>query len=207
MTSQPPEPDAIRMKFGGDYLADALSFIMGIDCKLTEHLARRFQGRTVLETCTGGGFSAMALARHAKHVISVEIDAARMAQAQENVRRAGVEAAVTFVHGDVMSDVTGSALPPYDAAFLDPDWAVSGPGHVFRFRASNTRPPADALLSRMFACTSEITLIQPPDVDVAEFEGLPPHERESLYLGGEHALNCLHFGDLARTIGATEARF
>ncbi len=40
----------------------------------------------------------------------------------------------------------GASLPPFDAAFLDPDWALSGPSHVYRFQRSNTRPPADMLL-------------------------------------------------------------
>jgi len=46
---------------------------MGIDIRFTDHLALRFDNLTVLETCSGGGFSSISLARYAKHVYSFDM--------------------------------------------------------------------------------------------------------------------------------------
>jgi hypothetical protein len=67
---------AIRTKFRGDYVADERTFVMGIDFRLASHIAGRFANVTVLETCTGGGFTTTALARVARHVVAVEINRA-----------------------------------------------------------------------------------------------------------------------------------
>ena len=67
-------PNAIREKFGDDYIADERTFIMGIDQRFTRHFAERFIDLNILETCTGAGFTTISLARTAKHVITVEID-------------------------------------------------------------------------------------------------------------------------------------
>jgi SAM-dependent methyltransferase len=198
--------DAIRAKFGDDYLADERTFRMGIDLRLTTRMAGRFAGRRVLETCTGAGFATIALARAAAHVVTVEIEPAHQAQARRNVERAGLLGRVTFVAGDVLDETVLAACPPVDAAFLDPDWAVTGPDHVFRFRQSNTRPPADVLLARMLALTQDVALVLPPLVDVRELEDLPVHERQSLHLDESHELYCLYFGGLASLPGVSELR-
>ncbi len=198
--------NAVYEKFGGDYIVDECTYVMGIDHRLADHVARRFRGRTVLETCTGGGFSSIALARYARHVVSVEIESHRVEQARRNAELARVSESVTFICGDVLSTEIGRALPPFDSAYLDPDWAVTGPGHVFRFIQSNTRPPADALLRHVRQRTNDIALILPPAIDVRELEGLPRHERERLILNGEHALYCLYFGTLAAVAAESEYR-
>lgn len=76
-------PDAIREKFGDDYIADDPTFMMGIDQRFTAHMAERFRGRRVLETCTGAGFTTIALARVASQVITVEIDPYHQAPGKE----------------------------------------------------------------------------------------------------------------------------
>ena len=199
-------PRDIRAKFGADYVATERTFRLGIDTRLTTHFAGRFIGRKVLETCTGGGFTTIALARVAAYVVTVEIEPAHQAQARRNVETAGVLERVTFVAGDVLGESVLDGCPPFDAGFLDPDWAVSGPEHIFRFRNSNMRPPADVLLRRVLSRIHDVALILPPLVDASEFEGLPPHEREMLFLGESHELSCLYFGELARTNGLTEWR-
>jgi hypothetical protein len=199
-------PRDIRAKFGADYVATEHTFRLGIDTRLTTHFAGRFIGRKVLETCTGGGFTTIALARVAAYVVTVEIEPAHQVQARRNVEKAGVLERVTFVAGDVLGEGVLDSCPPFDAGFLDPDWAVSGPEHIFRFRNSNMRPPADVLLRRVLSRIRDVALILPPLVDASEFEGLPPHEREMLFLGGSHELSCLYFGELARTNGLTEWR-
>ncbi len=198
------DPSDIHSKFGDDYSADQRTFTMGIDLRFTAHFADRVRGRTVLETCTGGGFTTISLAREARQVHTVEIDPVIQAQARHNVEQAGQTDRVDFILGDILDQQLLQQLPPVDAAFLDPDWAVTGPGHVYRFRQSNTQPPADRLLETVFGLTGNLALVLPPLVDTGELKGLPAHERQRLFLDGNHELFCLYFGDLAATRGETE---
>lgn len=200
------DKEQIYRKFGGYYLADDMTYIMGIDIRFTDHLASRMKDRVVLETCTGGGFSTISLAKYAKHVYTVEIDPLRLADAKRNAEIAGVGEKITFINGDVLSESVNRLIPEINAAFLDPDWAVSGVDHRFQFIQSNTRPPSDVLFNAIVARTPNITLIQPPLVDPDELKHLPRHECESLYLNGSHELFCLHFGDLANLVGPSEYR-
>jgi SAM-dependent methyltransferase len=194
----------VRAKFGDDYLANDRTYTMGIDHRFTKHIAERFRGRQVLEACTGAGFTTIALAREAVHVVTIEVDPVHQAQARQNVEKAGLLRRVTFLFGDVLDRGMLDGCPPFDSAFLDPDWAVSDPGHVYRFRRSNTRPPADELLERALALTPDVAIVLPPLVDTRELEGLPAHERQKLYLGDSHELYCLYFGDLAGSLRVTE---
>lgn len=196
----------IREKFGDDYIADERTFIMGIDLRFTSHFAERFEGLDVLETCTGAGFSTISLARAATHVYTVEIESAHRDQAIANIAGAGLSSRVTFLHGSIMDDGLLNNLPPVDAAFIDPDWAATGPDHVYRFIDSNTRPPADALLDKIFEITGNIAIVLPPYIDIEELNDLPEHERETLWLGESHELYCLYFGKLRGVLGETEFR-
>jgi SAM-dependent methyltransferase len=195
------DPQAIRAKFGLDYVATERTFVMGIDQRFTAKIAERFRNRRVLETCTGGGFTTIALARVATHVTTVEIDPDHQSQARQNVAKAGLLDRVTFVLADIMREETWDGLPAVDAAFLDPDWAVSGPHHVHHFRPSSTRPPSDALLERVLRATRSVALVLPPSLDIRELDAVPPHERQKLYMDRNHELYCLYFGDLIVTQG------
>jgi len=195
---------AVRTKFGDDYVATERTFRLGIDIRLAGAMAQRFAGMRVLETCTGAGFTTIALAKSALRVATVEIDPDHQAQARANVARAGVVDRVMFISGDATSDQVLDVAAPFDSAFLDPDWAVSGPEHVYRFRHSNMRPPADALLDKVLHRTSNVALILPPEMDLGELGGLPQHECQSLFLEDRHALYCLYFGALMRQSGSTE---
>lgn len=196
----------ITIKFGDEYVANERTYTMGIGRRFTPHIAERFSGRRVLETCTGAGFTTIALARKAVHVVTIEIDPSHQAQARQNVEIAGLLDRVTFVSGDVLEDSVLNQCPTFDSAFLDPDWAVSGPEHVYRFRHANTQPPADLLLHKILRLTSDIALILPPFIDTRELEGLPMHERQSLYLGEVQELYCLYFGSLAALHGTSVLR-
>jgi hypothetical protein len=77
------DPVAIRAKFGDDYTATESTFRLGIDIRLTRAMAERFAGMRVLETCTGAGFTTIALAEVAAHVTTVEIDPEHQAQAHQ----------------------------------------------------------------------------------------------------------------------------
>lgn len=196
----------VHTKFGGDYIADSMTFLMGIDIRFTEHFAARTKDMVVLETCTGGGFSTISLAKQASHVYTVEIDKARMHDAQKNAEFAGLQDKITFINGDICAQETQALLPKVEAAFLDPDWAVSGPDHHYRFIKSTTQPPSDKLLNLILSITPNVILIQPPFINVDEFKNLPPHECEYLYMDNKQELFCLYFGKLARRIGYSEYR-
>jgi 16S rRNA G966 N2-methylase RsmD len=199
-------PNSIRDKFGGDYIADERTFKMGIDQRFTVHFAERFKDLRVLETCTGAGFSTISLARTAKHVFTVEIDKSHQQQAISNVEKAGLSTRVTFILGSILDQSILQKLPSVDAAFIDPDWASTGSDHVYRFIRSNTKPPADMVLSTIFEKTKNVAIVLPPRIEVQEFDNLPEHERQKLYLGESHELFCLYFGKLIKSIGETEFR-
>jgi 16S rRNA G966 N2-methylase RsmD len=197
---------SIVAKFGADYVVNERTYRMGIDLRLANHIAERFKGTFVLETCTGGGFMTIALARSAAHVFSVEIDAERQLEAKRNAAIAGVGKNITFVRADIFDVEIESLSKKIDAALVDPDWADTDGGHEYRFVDSTTQPPSDWILDHLADYTENITLIQPPFVDEREFSHLLPHELEKLYLSGNHELSCLHFGKLQRKIGKTEFR-
>lgn len=199
-------PNAIREKFGDDYIADERTFIMGIDQRFTTQIAERFVGLNVLETCTGAGFTTISLARTAKHVFTVEIDKSNQKKAINNIEKAGLSSKVTFIFGNILEPEIVKGLPAIDAVFIDPDWAVTGPDHEYRFQRSNTQPPADLILRNMLKITDNVAIILPPFINVEEFEDLPNHEREKLYIGESHELFCLFFGDLTRSPNETEFR-
>lgn len=197
-------PDAIREKFGNDYVADERTFIMGIDQRFTAHIAERFEGFNVLETCTGAGFTTISIARTANHVFTVEIDKSIQKQAIINVEKAGLLSHVSFIQGDILDQGLLDNLVSVDAAFIDPDWAVTGPDHAYRFIHSNTLPPADTVLKKIFELTENVAIVLPPLIEVQEFDKIPEHEREKLHLGDSHELFCLYFGRLIKSIGETE---
>ena len=95
------DTEGIRTKFGADYQADEDTCRMGLDIRIANHIADRFKGKVVLETCTGGGFTTIALARQALHVFSVEIDPRRQIEARRNVATAGMMGNVTFIRADI----------------------------------------------------------------------------------------------------------
>ena len=196
----------IRDKFGDDFLADDHTFKLGIDHRFTKHIAHRFRRRNVLETCTGAGFTTIALARVATGVTTVEINPSHLEQARQNLKIASFGDNVTFILGDILDEGILKKLPSVDSAFIDPDWADTESGHEYHFINSNTKPPADTLLERIFRITENVALIAAPYIDTREFEGLPKNERELLYLGESHELFCLYFGSLISTLGETEFR-
>lgn len=200
------DANKIRNKFGDDFLVDEHTFKLGIDHRFTKHFSERFRNRVVLETCTGAGFTTIALARVASHVVTVEIDPSNQRQAKENVKRADLSDNVTFISGDILNEEILDKLDSVDAAFLDPDWADTEPDHEYRFINSSTLPPADFLFKRIYQITHNIALILPPYIDTHEFEGLPERECEKLCMGDSHELFCLYFGDLVSTFGETEFR-
>ena len=187
-------------------MADDNTFVMGIDLRFTAHFAERFKNLIVLETCTGAGFTTISLARVAHKVTTVEIDKSHQDQAIRNVKMAGLIDKVSFIQGSILDQSLLESLLSVDAVFIDPDWAVTGPNHVYRFIDSNTQPPADRILNKIFEFTENVAIVLPPFINVGELVGLPSHERESLFLGSSHELYCLYFGNLMKVKGTTEFR-
>ena len=200
------DPEDIAFKFGKGYVANDQTFLMGIDCRFTRVIAERFKGHHVLETCTGAGFTTIALAQQAAHVVTVEINLLHQEQARKNVKLAGLMDKVTFINGDILSQGIIEKAAPFDSAFLDPDWAVTGSDHIFKFKHSNTRPPADTLLGSVQRFTENIALVLPPFIDTKELDGIPQYELQSLFFGKNRELYCLYLGNLARAYQETEIR-
>lgn len=79
----------------------------------------------MLETCTGGGFTTIALAKYALHVYSVEIDKSRSGDAAQNARIARLAEKITLINSDIFEVPIRSLEGSIDAALIDPDWSDS----------------------------------------------------------------------------------
>jgi len=191
----------IYKKFGDNYLADENTFIMGIDRRITSKIAERFRDRIILETCTGAGFTTISLAKVAKRVVSIDISNRNQSQAKNNIKKINLENKVDFILGSSLDDKILEQTTNINAAFLDPDWALTEDEHIYRFRNSKTRPPSDLLLNRILRITNNIAIVLAPFVNEDELVDLPVNEKQKIYLDGEFVLICLYFGELIQKIG------
>jgi 16S rRNA G966 N2-methylase RsmD len=198
------DSEKIKQKFGDSYCVDEDTFRLGINIKFTDHLAQRFKGKMVLETCTGGGFTTLSLAKYADHVFTFEIDKKRLEDAKKNCKKAGVDNKISYFNMDIY-EINGMDIRNViNAAFLDPDWNNAEKDYIYRFRNSMTVPKSDILLREIQEITENITLVQPPYIDIGEFNELREHEFEKLYIDNELALFCLHFGNIMNETKNTE---
>jgi SAM-dependent methyltransferase len=126
-------------------------------------LADRAAGRCVLDLTAGAGGNTIAFARRGCRVIAVEVDAARLDDARYNATLYGVEAAVTWVHGDARL-----ALPSHtgDLTFIDPPWG----GYDKRYTALSDLPLLNDLLP-LLPPSAETWIKLPPSFDVASLPG------------------------------------
>lgn len=200
------DADKIIDKFGSKLIVNDDTFRMGINIKLTDHLAKRFTNKVVLETCTGGGFSTISLAKYSKHVYTFEIDKSRLEDAKENCKRLEIDHKVTFFNTSVFDVFSMDIIREINTAFIDPDWNNLNENYIFRFHKSMTIPPSDEIFNKVMSITKNISLIQPPFIEKKEFESIEDHEFERLYLNNELALYCLHFGELIKIKGDSEYR-
>jgi len=198
------DSEKIYKKFGDYYIADENTFIMGIDHRIAKKIAKRFYRKIVLETCTGAGFSTISLAKEAANVITIDISEENQSQAKENIHISGYSSKVNFIQGNSLDNNIIGSLTNVNAAFLDPDWAVTGSDHIYRFKNSNTKPPADLLLETIFSITKNIALILPPSIKLEELSELQDYEMERIYLDGKFSLICLYFGDLIKKVGESQ---
>ena len=198
------DSEKIYKKFGNYYLADENTFIMGIDQRIAKQIAERFTDRIVLETCTGAGFTTIALAKVAKKVFTIDISEKNQDQAKKNAKTAGCSNKIEFIIGDSLDKILLESFHNIDAAFLDPDWDVTGDDHIYKFKNSNTKPPADLLLENIYRLTKNIVLILPPFINENELSEFSNCEKQKIYLDGEFVLLCLYFGKLIREKGASQ---
>ena len=198
------DKELVKRKFGNYFFANELTYKMGIDIRFMEHFASRLKGYCVLETCSGGGFSTISLSKYAEHVYSFEIDKDRHLDSIKNSEIANTKDNITFINDSILNINKYNISNRINAAFIDPDWAVTGQKHTFKFIKSNTNPPSDELFKQIYEITKNIILIQPPFVPKDEYNSLPLHEFEYLYLNNNLELYCLYFGDAIKNIGETK---
>ena len=194
----------IYQKFGDNYSVDEHTFIMGIDIRITSRISERFKNRVVLETCTGAGFTTISLAKVAKKIISIDISEKNQEQAKYNLHLSGGEDKVDFILGSSLDDKILEKCKNIDSAILDPDWNIIDGEGDYKFRNSNTKPASDVLLKRISKITKNIAIILAPFANEEELLELPPHEKQRIYLDGEHVLFCLYFGELIQELGETK---
>lgn len=87
-------------------------------------LVRSGRRTRVLEIGASNGYSAIWLAWALRpldgHLVSIERDSAKLAEADANLRRAGLRALVTLREGDATT-VVGELTGPFDCVFFDAD--------------------------------------------------------------------------------------
>ena len=87
-------------------------------------LVKMTDARRILEVGTSGAYSTIWLATAAREtggrVTTLELDAAKVERARENLALAGVDDVVTIVEGDA-HETLGALDGPFDLAFLDAD--------------------------------------------------------------------------------------
>ncbi|KAG5453574.1 Trimethylguanosine synthase [Clonorchis sinensis] len=92
--------------------------------------------RTVIDACSGAGVNSIQLALLGFHVISVEIDPARIAMSMHNAQIYGVQSRIEFVCADFFTWARHKLnetkrtrdTPRYDAVILSPPWG--GPTYL-----------------------------------------------------------------------------
>ncbi len=188
------------------YEVDEDTFHMGIHHLISDHVAKRFKGSDiVLDACVGGGFMTIALSKYIKKIIAVDIDKKHLTQAQANVQFSTNSSKITFVEGDILEKI--KYVGPFDAAFLDPDWARPGEDktvHVHELR--DMEPSGTILFDEVSKITKNICLRLPKEFDILKLKDFPAHEVQSVYLEAKLKFFCVYFGKLMVKAGETELR-
>lgn len=92
--------------------------------QLVSILLRNGRRRQILEIGTSNGYSTIWLAWSMRHtggqVVSIERDTTKQAEAEANLRRAGLSGLVEFRCGDA-TQIAGTLTGPFDCVFFDAD--------------------------------------------------------------------------------------
>ena len=192
-------PTKILEKFGGNYIATQDTFHMGINHKLGAEIAQRFYGtETVLDTCTGAGFMTIALARIAKHVVSVDINPEHLEMTRKNSEIAGLKN-ISYILGDITDPKIIEKVGKVDSAFLDPDWAKPGDSKEIHVQDIEGMVPNGRILFELIhKITPNIAFRLPKEIDIPALTSLPSHEIVASKIDGKIKFFTAYFGSLKR---------
>ena len=145
----------------------------------------------VVDAFCGCGGNAIALARRCRHVVAIDIDAAKVEKARRNARIYGV--AVDFVVGDAL--VLLKTLRA-DVCFLSPPWGGPGYGEDFRLEAIDVQGvDGFGLLRLAAACAPRVAYYLPRTLSVEAAARLAPVvEVESQYLNDKLKAKTVYIG-------------
>jgi predicted O-methyltransferase YrrM len=114
---QPPADDLVR-EMEAHAERDGIPIASRSVAHLQAILARAAGAERVLEFGTAIGYSTLHVARTGAEVVTMDVDADRIAAAEEYLDRAGVRDRATIHHGpalEVLADLAG----PFDVVFVD----------------------------------------------------------------------------------------
>jgi len=99
---------------------EAIPIIQLAGASLLRLLCALLQPRSILELGTAIGYSAIHLAEAAQEarIVTIEIDEARAARAEGNIREAGVAKRIELIRGDAL-DHLPRLSEPFDLIFID----------------------------------------------------------------------------------------
>lgn len=112
-------------KFDQGIQIDAEGLYSAAPEKVLLKIARKFQGKTVIDAFCGAGASSIALAQYARKVFAIDLDARRLMFAKHNARVYGVLNKLEFINGDSLQIVPTLQA---EVVFLDPPWG--GPSYI-----------------------------------------------------------------------------
>ena len=120
-------------------------------------LVKATGAKRILEVGTANGYSGiwfgLALRETKGTLTTIEIDGAKVAEAKANLRQAGVDGPVTFIHGDAHEEVR-KLEGPWDFIFLDAEMG----GDMDYFKAVFPKLSPGGLLLRHNAITYRNTM-------------------------------------------------
>ena len=139
-------------------------------------LARRANGRPVIDLCCGLGADAIGLALAEMDVTGVDVSPEAIACATYNAERLGVADRCAFTH----ADVTGVEIPDGAAVHIDPDRRASGR----RVVGLADHAPDEAFLRELVGRTAAGAMKLSPAFSADALVGWPEVEVETISEGG-----------------------
>ncbi len=151
--------------------------------------AERLTCKTLVDLCCGLGFQSFAFAQFCNHVIAVDIDSKKIAQAKKYAEKLRIKN-ITFLCGDALSSKILAQIPSADVVFCDPERLVA---EEERSLATIT-PDMQKILLLYQKITQKIAIELPPHLSHINFDA------EYEYLSVDGALNrlTLYFGSLKK---------
>ncbi len=151
--------------------------------------AERLASKTLVDLCCGFGFQSFAFAQFCDHVIAVDIDSKKIAQAKKYAENLGIKN-ITFLCGDALSSEIIAQIPSADIVFCDPERLVAETERSL----TTVAPNVQKILELYRKITSNIAIELPPYLRDIVFDA------EYEYLSVDGALNrlTLYFGSLKK---------